>query len=232
MANVANTAANLSGDTLLTAENSETKTGLLTFDRGAATAPFAVAQATAAKVTNLDADKLDGLEATDFIKKDGSVAMTGKFDTGSNGQIQFPASQNASADANCLDDYEEGSWTPVLAFGGSSSGITYSTQTGRYTKIGRLVMLECRIVLTNNGSGTGAATITGCPFTPGIVAATGVIDPIANFSGLTAGGSIFAVMDSGATIYPMLQSTTTRAQLTDTNITNTAQFSFSLFFTI
>jgi hypothetical protein len=68
MANVANTASNISGDTLLTAENNETKSGLLTFDRGAATAPFAVAQATAAKVTNLDADKLDGLDSTAFLE--------------------------------------------------------------------------------------------------------------------------------------------------------------------
>jgi hypothetical protein len=232
MANVANTAANLSGDTLLTAENSETKTGLLTFDRGAATAPFAVAQATAAKVTNLDADKLDGIEGAALVKHDGTVAMTGKLDLGTVGQLQFPASQSASGDANCLDDYEEGSWTPALAFGGSASGITYTTQTGRYTKIGRLVFLECRIVLTSNGSGTGSATITGAPFNPGIAATAGVIDPIANFSGLTAGGAIFAVMDTSGTIYPMVQSTTTRAQLTETNITDTAQFSFTLFYTV
>ena len=30
------------------------------------------------------------------------------------GRIQFPATQIASGDANCLDDYEEGTWTATL----------------------------------------------------------------------------------------------------------------------
>ena len=61
MATVANTAANINGDTLLTAENSDTVTGLKTFDRDPA-APFAVS-ASSAVVPNLDADKVDGLHA-------------------------------------------------------------------------------------------------------------------------------------------------------------------------
>ena len=230
MATVANTAANISGDTIMTAENAETITGLKTFDRDPSP-PFAVS-ASSAVVPNLDADKVDGIEGTDLLKKDGSVAMTGKLDLGTIGQVQFPASQNASADANCLDDYEEGTWTPTLAFGGSSSGITYSTQTGRYTKIGRLVTLECRIVLTSNGSGTGSVTITGMPFNAAVAASTGVVDPIANFASLTAGGSVFVVLDTTGTLYLMQQTTTTRAQLTDTNITNTCNFSFSITYSV
>src|ERR1035437_3947013 len=52
------------------------------------------------------------------------------------GQIKFPASQNASSDANTLDDYEEGTWTPNDA---SGAGLTFSTAFGTYTKIGRTV---------------------------------------------------------------------------------------------
>lgn len=64
MANVtvANTSANVSGKTLLTAENSYTVAGLYTFSRSPS-APFAV-QASSANVTNLDADLLDGEHAT------------------------------------------------------------------------------------------------------------------------------------------------------------------------
>src|SRR5262245_1079228 len=34
--------------------------------------------------------------------------------TAKNGQLPFPALQNSSADANTLDDYEEGTWTPTI----------------------------------------------------------------------------------------------------------------------
>lgn len=76
------------------------------------------------------------------------------------GQIPFPATQNASSGANVLDDYEEGQITPALKFGGSATGITYNYQVGAYTKIGSLVVFQCGISLTSKGAQTGAATIT------------------------------------------------------------------------
>jgi len=66
--------------------------------------------------------------------------------------------------ANTLDDYEEGTWTPVLEFGGGSTGITYTTQLGTYTKIGRMVICNLYLVLSNKGTSTGDAEIT-LPFT-------------------------------------------------------------------
>ena len=69
-----------------------------------------------------------------------------------------------TADANMLDDYEEGTWTPVLKFGGASVSTTYSLQSGVYTKIGRLVHCSLRLTLTSKGSSTGSAQITGLPF--------------------------------------------------------------------
>lgn len=74
------------------------------------------------------------------------------------GQLTFPAVQNASANPNTLDDYEEGTWTPSL--GGSA---TYTTQTGTYTKIGRLVSIHCRLVVNSIGTGS-TFQITGLPF--------------------------------------------------------------------
>ncbi len=56
------------------------------------------------------------------------------------------------------------SWTPVLAFGGLSVGITYGTQSGQYRKVGKIVYFYFHIVLTSNGSSTGTATIGGLPF--------------------------------------------------------------------
>ena len=52
--------------------------------------------------------------------------------------IEFPATQVASASANNLDDYEEGTWTMGVSFGGASVGVTYGINTGNYVKIGKV----------------------------------------------------------------------------------------------
>jgi hypothetical protein len=92
--------------------------------------------------------------------------ITGLVDN-QGGQIKFPATQVPSADVNTLDDYEEGTFTPSLVFGVGSTGMTYSSQLGKYTKVGRQVTIEIKIVLTAKGSSTGPATITGLPFGTG-----------------------------------------------------------------
>jgi len=74
--------------------------------------------------------------------------------------VQFPATQSASEDANCLDDYEEGTWTPSI--GGNA---TYNEQVGYYTKIGNFVKLRFHINVNVLGTGS-TTTITGIPFTP------------------------------------------------------------------
>ena len=78
--------------------------------------------------------------------------------------ISFPATQSSSSDPNTLDDYEEGTWTPVLTFGGGSTGITYGSRTALYTKVGNTVYVAMDIVLTNKGSSTGSVWVTGLPF--------------------------------------------------------------------
>ena len=82
---------------------------------------------------------------------------------GSNG-LRFPATQVPSADANTLDDYEEGTFTPAITFGGNAVGLTYSNRYGYYTKIGRMVQFSLRIVISAVGSSTGAVSVTGLPF--------------------------------------------------------------------
>jgi hypothetical protein len=81
------------------------------------------------------------------------------------GQITFPATQNPSAGANVLDDYEEGTWTPVLAGAGGTSGQTYTIQSGHYVKIGQLVTVDCVVLTSVLGTLTGNVIITGLPFT-------------------------------------------------------------------
>lgn len=62
------------------------------------------------------------------------------------------------------------SWTPTLTFGGSSTGITYSTQTAYEGRVGPLVWINITLVLTSKGSASGNAAITGCSYTPGLKA--------------------------------------------------------------
>ncbi len=69
-----------------------------------------------------------------------------------------------TAAANALDDYEEGTWTMGISFGGASVGVTYSNTTGTYTKIGRQVTVNGVVVLTSKGSSTGSVLVTGLPF--------------------------------------------------------------------
>jgi hypothetical protein len=70
-----------------------------------------------------------------------------------------------TAAANALDDYEEGTWTMGISFGGASAGVTYNANTGTYTKIGRQVTVNGYLILSSKGSSSGAANITGLPFT-------------------------------------------------------------------
>ena len=92
----------------------------------------------------------------------GPLDLTGA----SAGQIKFPASQNASSDVNTLDDYEEGTWTPVIGGSTSESGQSYSIQIGAYVKIGKLVYYSYRVVLATAGTITGSfVKLKGLPFT-------------------------------------------------------------------
>lgn len=92
------------------------------------------------------------------------TAMGGVAGAGTLTKVQFPATQVASGDANALDDYEEGSATLGVAFGGGTTGITYSNQVARYTKVGNRVTVNGEFQLSNKGSSSGDATITGLPF--------------------------------------------------------------------
>lgn len=80
--------------------------------------------------------------------------------------VKFQPTQSSSADANVLDDYEEGTWSPAWNTTNNNMSLTYgATPFGRYTKIGRLVHIT-GYILTNtiSSQGTGNIVITGLPF--------------------------------------------------------------------
>ena len=144
------------------------------------------------------------------------------------GQIVFPATQIASSDGNTLDDYEEGTWTPAwLNFGTG----TYDIQQGKYTKIGRMVTVECYLAIASIGSATGNAIVTGLPFPPlGTVATCQMwtnnwSSSAQNIIGLGGGGS-----STQLTLF-IIPSSSGVTQATMSNMTNSSNilFSFSYF---
>jgi hypothetical protein len=92
------------------------------------------------------------------INSTGNIVLNGG-NAGADGVgVTFPPTQSASTNVNCLDDYEEGTWTPSL--GGTA---TYTAQFGTYTKIGRVVHVSVNLSVL--ALGTGSATqISGLPF--------------------------------------------------------------------
>lgn len=152
------------------------------------------------------------------------------LDHASAGQIKFPATQNASSNANTLDDYEEGTFTPVLTFATPGNlSISYTTQLGSYTKIGRLVTATFNIVSSSftHTTASGAVLITGMPFTsinvsgqqhvgtmlvggitkagwtqflPKIITNTSQLEIVSNTSGSASSNVVAADMPSGGTV--------------------------------
>ena len=87
-------------------------------------------------------------------------AVVARFDSDG---IKFGAD---TAAANALDDYEEGTWTPVLIGSDTQSGQVYSTQQGTYTKIGRQVNCQFNLNLSTEGTfGNNYILLSGFPFT-------------------------------------------------------------------
>jgi hypothetical protein len=117
--------------------------------------------------------------------------------------------------------YDEGSFTPVLRFGGATTGITYTTQSATYTRIGRLVHVQIVIVLSSKGSATGNASISGIPLAPASA------DPVSIYlDAMTAGVGdthVQAVLATGPLITLFDISGGASANLTDVDFTNTSR---------
>jgi len=103
----------------------------------------------------------------DFVQV-GSDGERTCFAMGTNGSlevnfgIKFPATQFSSSDANTLDDYEEGTWSP--SFTGSGTTYTYGIAYGNYVKIGSLVTAQFYLRVTAYSGTNSNVDISGFPF--------------------------------------------------------------------
>jgi hypothetical protein len=103
------------------------------------------------------------------------------------GRVEFPATQNASTNANTLDDYREGTFAPTV-FGSTVAGTaTYSVNSGTFVKVGRVVTFNMTISFTGH-TGTGDMRIAGMPFAHNNVTGSTVFAAQTANLGMPAGG--------------------------------------------
>ena len=86
-----------------------------------------------------------------------TLGVGGTTPSASGAGISFPATQSASTDVNTLDDYEEGTWTPT------GIGVTFSSASGKYVKIGKAVYISFNIIWPVNSAGNQSG-FSGFPF--------------------------------------------------------------------
>src|SRR5579859_5311212 len=110
-------------------------------------------------------------------------------------------------------------FTPVLNFGGGSTGITYSSQVGAYVKIGAMVFFNAEIVLTNKGSSTGIANLASLPFTINAAWASGSAAQCSVLYGNvtlgTSGGAAFLQPGTAALSFVKVNTGAAETSITD-----------------
>ena len=108
----------------------------------------------------------------------GDATFTGDLIMADGKGIDFSADASPAAGmtAEILDDYEEGTWSPVVTDGSNPMTMHGSYDEGYYTKVGNLVTVTGYLLTSSKGAATGNIKITGLPFT------------IANSHGAFSGG--------------------------------------------
>ena len=130
-----------------------------------------------------------------------------------------------------LSSYVTGSWTPSISFGTGTTGITYSTQAGTYTRIGDLVHAYFYIVLTSKGSDTGNVRVNGLPYT---VSSSNNAGALAT-SNITYTGTYIICQGAASQTYGNLQyckSAAAGALITNSNFANNTQIQGSFIYKV
>ena len=143
----------------------------------------------------------------------GDVTLSnGNLVIGTSGKgIDFSATPGTGT-SELLNDYEEGTWTPVVT--ASVGSITsYSVISASYTKVGRLVVATTRFSITDAGTGNGNLLVT-LPFTAGTQDSAGstfesTLTGDAGRTWITAGSTSMSVARYNNTTYCVTGSTVT-----------------------
>jgi hypothetical protein len=130
-----------------------------------------------------------------------------------------------TAAANTLDDYEEGTWTPEIKFDGDNVGASGAFY-GVYTKIGRMVTVNCNLRLTSKGTSKGSVAIVGLPFSVSnllqdtTIEASSVASYWASLASPVYNISVAAQSPNQLILLPITVATTTSSIMDDTFFSN------------
>ena len=164
---------------------------------------------------------------------DANNYFAGNIQMGAGKGIDFSANANAAGmTSELLDDYEQGTFTPTLSFGGNSVGITYAARTCQYIKIGKSVLVNVYIFLSNKGTSTGAAVINGFPF---VQNNQDFFIPLGVRGGINSGGnqvSLYSSVSGGSsfTLYSCNLTGGSNQVLLDTAFSNATELNFNFWY--
>lgn len=164
--------------------------------------------------------------ATSFVEDAGSATPSvGVLNILGGSGISTTGSGNTVTITNSIT-YSNGTFTPALTFGGASVGMTMSIQFGKYTRLGNLVYMYATVFLTNKGSSTGNALMTGLPFTTAVLTVGPDFGCNASSMNMLADYKyLYGTCNQGATTVALYQAGKNAAnnlQLTDTSFSNTS----------
>jgi hypothetical protein len=143
--------------------------------------------------------------------KKAEFTFTGNLSFNSGLGIDFSATSGTGT-SELFDDYEEGVWTPTLFGAGTTGSYTFTTQSGRYTKVGDVVYVTAQLTVNAvNTALSGNVRFGGWPYSSGTntglrltVTSSGVnwdSSTYDHYYGYFAGGTtmqLFGVRDNGA----------------------------------
>jgi len=126
-----------------------------------------------------------------------------------------------------LDWYEEITWTPVVNFGGLSTGVTYSSRTGNITRIGNIVNFNCYVGLSSKGTAVGDLQITGLPINQNLSAPGTYTVRCGNLNSAIAESNLDAAASTATSIEISKQSAGNVVVLNNSDFTNTTFFTIT-----
>jgi hypothetical protein len=165
-------------------------------------------------VVDVSADETKSVTRAEFFKNTPNITTNGTIT--SNGVYLGGVSGD-----NLLNDYEEGTWTPVITDG--TNNATSSVAVGSYTKIGNHVHVQGRIAVSSLGSVSGVVSLRGLPFNSKATSN--------NFGVMSIGRAVGLSISAGYTVAGDLRANIDTVNLvlwdSDAGITNLTEAEFS-----
>ena len=160
------------------------------------------------------------------FKDETAGAVRLQIDTG--GNMKFPTAdtgiifnKTSAVTNSTLNDYETGSFSPTILFGGNNAGQTFNNgPNGRYVKIGKFVYIMIGWYFSSKGSSTGTMTIGNLPFTADNFGFYGSYSPMQLTGLVSVPNNIAMAGTNGGTNYVTLFQGDCGTGLASSNVSN------------